>query len=152
MLHILDAGTYIGFNVILQLIIHTKEKNAIMFTHPPAVSFTWLFWLRFSLDVLWRQSVWRFTVSVCVPLCIEGLFKFPGVGPANVLWSFTCVCTVSCGLKDMHLIHFSQFLFYAILNSFLHYIKFINSSGGPVKTLNSRAPRLNKRDCTMYVY
>ncbi|XP_058196474.1 signal peptidase complex subunit 2-like isoform X2 [Rhododendron vialii] len=31
---------YIVFNGILQLIIHTKEKNAIMFTHPPAGSFT----------------------------------------------------------------------------------------------------------------
>lgn len=39
---ILDASTYIVFNGILQLIIHTKEKNAIMFTHPPAVSCTWI--------------------------------------------------------------------------------------------------------------
>ncbi|XP_027161724.1 probable signal peptidase complex subunit 2 [Coffea eugenioides] len=31
---------YILFNGILQLIIHTKEKNAILFTHPPAESFS----------------------------------------------------------------------------------------------------------------
>ncbi|XP_049391997.1 signal peptidase complex subunit 2 isoform X1 [Solanum stenotomum] len=37
--HILDYGTYILFNVILQLIIHTKEKNAILFTYPPEGSF-----------------------------------------------------------------------------------------------------------------
>ncbi|XP_015071734.1 probable signal peptidase complex subunit 2 [Solanum pennellii] len=30
---------YILFNVILQLIIHTKEKNAILFTYPPEGSF-----------------------------------------------------------------------------------------------------------------
>ncbi|KAJ8537961.1 hypothetical protein K7X08_014501 [Anisodus acutangulus] len=36
---ILDYGTYILFNVILQLIIHTKEKNAILFTYPPEGSF-----------------------------------------------------------------------------------------------------------------
>ncbi|KAJ8541476.1 hypothetical protein K7X08_002292 [Anisodus acutangulus] len=35
----LDYGTYILFNVILQLIIHTKEKNAILFTYPPEGSF-----------------------------------------------------------------------------------------------------------------
>ncbi|KAG5515667.1 hypothetical protein RHGRI_036645 [Rhododendron griersonianum] len=35
-----NVSTYIVFNGILQLIIHTKEKNAIMFTHPPAGSFT----------------------------------------------------------------------------------------------------------------
>ncbi|KAL9421623.1 hypothetical protein AB3S75_033990 [Citrus x aurantiifolia] len=31
---------YIVFNGILQLIIHTKEKNAILFTYPPEGSFT----------------------------------------------------------------------------------------------------------------
>ncbi|KAL3521180.1 hypothetical protein ACH5RR_019329 [Cinchona calisaya] len=31
---------YILFNGILQLIIYTKEKNAILFTHPPAESFS----------------------------------------------------------------------------------------------------------------
>ncbi|PIA28072.1 hypothetical protein AQUCO_07200004v1 [Aquilegia coerulea] len=30
---------YIIFNILLQVIIHTKEKNAILFTHPPAGSF-----------------------------------------------------------------------------------------------------------------
>ncbi|KAK9186570.1 hypothetical protein WN944_017958 [Citrus x changshan-huyou] len=35
---ILDSGKYIVFNGILQLIIHTKEKNAILFTYPPEVS------------------------------------------------------------------------------------------------------------------
>ncbi|KAF7119719.1 hypothetical protein RHSIM_Rhsim13G0104300 [Rhododendron simsii] len=39
---LLSSSTYIVFNGILQLIIHTKEKNAIMFTHPPAVSCTWI--------------------------------------------------------------------------------------------------------------
>ncbi|KAK3230771.1 hypothetical protein Dsin_002652 [Dipteronia sinensis] len=31
---------YIVFNGLLQLIIHTKEKNAILFTYPPEGSFT----------------------------------------------------------------------------------------------------------------
>ncbi|XP_047329106.1 signal peptidase complex subunit 2-like [Impatiens glandulifera] len=31
---------YILFNAILQLIIHTKEKNAILFTYPPTGSFS----------------------------------------------------------------------------------------------------------------
>ncbi|BFG22796.1 hypothetical protein CerSpe_090700 [Prunus speciosa] len=31
---------YIVFNGLLQLIIYTKEKNAILFTYPPADSFT----------------------------------------------------------------------------------------------------------------
>ncbi|KAI4382790.1 hypothetical protein MLD38_008705 [Melastoma candidum] len=30
---------YIFFNVLLQLLTYTKEKNAILFTYPPAVSF-----------------------------------------------------------------------------------------------------------------
>ncbi|XP_061356712.1 signal peptidase complex subunit 2-like isoform X2 [Gastrolobium bilobum] len=34
------SGTYIVFNGMLQLIIYTKEKNAILFTYPPAGSFT----------------------------------------------------------------------------------------------------------------
>ncbi|KAH7548199.1 hypothetical protein JRO89_XS14G0082400 [Xanthoceras sorbifolium] len=37
---IFDSGKYIVFNVILQLIIYTKEKNAILFTYPPDGSFT----------------------------------------------------------------------------------------------------------------
>ncbi|PPD98751.1 hypothetical protein GOBAR_DD04183 [Gossypium barbadense] len=37
---ILDSGKYIVFNVILQLISYTKEKNAIMFTYPPPGSVT----------------------------------------------------------------------------------------------------------------
>ncbi|PON97350.1 Signal peptidase complex subunit [Trema orientale] len=36
----LDSGKYIVFNGLLQLIIYTKEKNAILFTYPPAGSFT----------------------------------------------------------------------------------------------------------------
>ena len=31
-------GTYVVFNGLLQLIIYTKEKNAILFTYPPVVS------------------------------------------------------------------------------------------------------------------
>ncbi|XP_022156934.1 probable signal peptidase complex subunit 2 [Momordica charantia] len=31
---------YVVFNGILQLIVYTKEKNAILFTYPPAGSFT----------------------------------------------------------------------------------------------------------------
>lgn len=34
----LDSGKYVVFNGILQLIIYTKEKNAILFTYPPEVS------------------------------------------------------------------------------------------------------------------
>ncbi|XVE69363.1 hypothetical protein DITRI_Ditri09bG0146100 [Diplodiscus trichospermus] len=37
---IFDYGKYIVFNGILQLIIYTKEKNAILFTYPPAGSVT----------------------------------------------------------------------------------------------------------------
>ncbi|XVF83870.1 hypothetical protein PTKIN_Ptkin16aG0528100 [Pterospermum kingtungense] len=37
---ILDSGKYIVFNVLLQLIIYAKEKNAILFTYPPAGSVT----------------------------------------------------------------------------------------------------------------
>ncbi|KAM1069559.1 hypothetical protein ACFX13_001485 [Malus domestica] len=37
---IFDSCTYIVFNAVLQLIIFTKEKNAILFTYPPADSFT----------------------------------------------------------------------------------------------------------------
>ncbi|KAI4384524.1 hypothetical protein MLD38_002666 [Melastoma candidum] len=33
-------GTYIFFNVLLQLLTYTKEKNAILFTYPPTVSFS----------------------------------------------------------------------------------------------------------------
>lgn len=35
----LDYGKYIIFNVILQVIVYTKEKNAILFTYPPTVSY-----------------------------------------------------------------------------------------------------------------
>lgn len=35
----LDYGKYIIFNAILQVIVYTKEKNAILFTYPPAVSY-----------------------------------------------------------------------------------------------------------------
>nr|AFK45880.1 unknown [Medicago truncatula] len=31
---------YVVFNLVLQLIIYTKEKNAILFTYPPTGSFT----------------------------------------------------------------------------------------------------------------
>ncbi|KAE8732886.1 putative signal peptidase complex subunit 2 [Hibiscus syriacus] len=37
---ILDAGKYVVFNGVLQLIMYTKEKNAILFTYPPAGSVT----------------------------------------------------------------------------------------------------------------
>ncbi|KAL1308059.1 probable signal peptidase complex subunit 2 [Arachis ipaensis] len=33
-------GLYVVFNGLLQLIIYTKEKDAILFTYPPAGSFT----------------------------------------------------------------------------------------------------------------
>ncbi|KAF3775928.1 putative signal peptidase complex subunit 2 [Nymphaea thermarum] len=36
---VLDSGKYVIFNGLLQLIIYTKEKNAILFTYPPAGSF-----------------------------------------------------------------------------------------------------------------
>ncbi|GMH07057.1 hypothetical protein Nepgr_008897 [Nepenthes gracilis] len=39
-LSILDSGKYIVLNVLLQLIINTKEKNAILFTYPPPGSVT----------------------------------------------------------------------------------------------------------------
>ncbi|KAK4761278.1 hypothetical protein SAY87_006171 [Trapa incisa] len=35
-----SPSSYIVFNVILQLLTYTKEKNAIMFTYPPTGSFT----------------------------------------------------------------------------------------------------------------
>ncbi|KAM1020160.1 hypothetical protein ACFX13_042189 [Malus domestica] len=35
-----SLSCYLFFNVLLQLIIFTKEKNAILFTYPPADSFT----------------------------------------------------------------------------------------------------------------
>ncbi|KAJ9160265.1 hypothetical protein P3X46_025679 [Hevea brasiliensis] len=40
--HILDESVseYVVFNGLLQLIIYTKEKNAIMFTYPPQGSYT----------------------------------------------------------------------------------------------------------------
>ncbi|KAL8158604.1 hypothetical protein V2J09_000141 [Rumex salicifolius] len=34
-----EVFTYIVFNGLLQLIMYTKEKNAILFTYPPAESF-----------------------------------------------------------------------------------------------------------------
>jgi hypothetical protein len=34
---IFDSGKYIVFNGLLQLFLYTKEKNAILFTCPPAV-------------------------------------------------------------------------------------------------------------------
>lgn len=43
MLHcclILDSRTYVVFNLVLQLIVYTKEKNAILFTYPLTGSFT----------------------------------------------------------------------------------------------------------------
>lgn len=36
---IFNSGKYVVFNGILQFIVYTKEKNAILFTYPPAVSF-----------------------------------------------------------------------------------------------------------------
>ncbi|KAG2296251.1 hypothetical protein Bca52824_042920 [Brassica carinata] len=35
-----DYGTYVVLNGVLQLILYTKEKNAILFTYPPEGSFT----------------------------------------------------------------------------------------------------------------
>lgn len=35
---IFNSGKYVVFNGILQFIVYTKEKNAILFTYPPAVS------------------------------------------------------------------------------------------------------------------
>uniref|UniRef100_A0A0A0KSD0 Signal peptidase complex subunit 2 n=1 Tax=Cucumis sativus TaxID=3659 RepID=A0A0A0KSD0_CUCSA len=37
---IFNSGKYVVFNGILQFIVYTKEKNAILFTYPPAGSFT----------------------------------------------------------------------------------------------------------------
>ncbi|CAN1168834.1 Signal peptidase complex subunit 2 [Linum perenne] len=37
---ILDYGKYVALNVVLQLIIFVKEKNAILFTYPPQGSYT----------------------------------------------------------------------------------------------------------------
>ncbi|MFQ6649098.1 hypothetical protein Gotur_022488 [Gossypium turneri] len=60
---ILDSGKYIVFNVILQLVSYTKEKNAIMFTYPPPV---------FGLDVLklrcWVSSIfaWLTTLEITI--------------------------------------------------------------------------------------
>lgn len=36
---IFNSGKYVVFNGILQFIVYTKEKNAILFTYPPAVSY-----------------------------------------------------------------------------------------------------------------
>ena len=36
----LDSGKYVVFNALLQLIIYVKEKNAILFTYPLAVCFS----------------------------------------------------------------------------------------------------------------
>ncbi|XP_059669230.1 signal peptidase complex subunit 2-like [Cornus florida] len=47
---IFDSGKYIVFNGLLQLIIYTKGKNAILFTYPPAVSYSVPFnWFNSSL-------------------------------------------------------------------------------------------------------
>ena len=37
---ILDSGKYVVLNGVLQLIIYIKEKNAILFTYPPKVRFS----------------------------------------------------------------------------------------------------------------
>ena len=34
-----DYGKYVVLNGVLQLILYTKEKNAILFTYPPEVCF-----------------------------------------------------------------------------------------------------------------
>ncbi|CAK9323833.1 unnamed protein product [Citrullus colocynthis] len=36
----MQKHVYVVFNGILQFIVYTKEKNAILFTYPPAGSFT----------------------------------------------------------------------------------------------------------------
>ncbi|GAB2233561.1 hypothetical protein Droror1_Dr00002787 [Drosera rotundifolia] len=36
---VLDFGKYVIVNGLLQLIVYTKEKNAILFTYPPPGSF-----------------------------------------------------------------------------------------------------------------
>ncbi|GAB2284959.1 hypothetical protein Dimus_019414 [Dionaea muscipula] len=36
---ILDSGKYVVINGVLQLIMYTKEKNAILFTYPPPGSY-----------------------------------------------------------------------------------------------------------------
>ncbi|RHN57082.1 putative signal peptidase complex subunit 2 [Medicago truncatula] len=47
---ILDSRTYVVFNLVLQLIIYTKEKNAILFTYP-LTFFMVLVALNHNLDV-----------------------------------------------------------------------------------------------------
>ncbi|KAL4559385.1 hypothetical protein LXL04_031523 [Taraxacum kok-saghyz] len=49
---IFDYCKFVLFNGILQLIIYTKEKNAILFTCPLAVSFVFLFQLQLKLFLL----------------------------------------------------------------------------------------------------
>ena len=38
MIGFFDYGKYVVLNGVLQLILYTKEKNAILFTYPPQVS------------------------------------------------------------------------------------------------------------------
>lgn len=47
-----DSGKYIAFNGLLQFISYTKEKNAILFTYPPPVSFSSPFLLLMSYKSL----------------------------------------------------------------------------------------------------
>jgi signal peptidase complex subunit 2 len=36
------VDTYVVMNVVLLILSYTKEKDAIIFTHPPAVSFIFI--------------------------------------------------------------------------------------------------------------
>lgn len=70
---IFDSGKYIVFSGILQLIIYRKEKNAILFTYPPPVSFIWL-----SDDNFVRPPVERLCLkllSTCPTNCIRIWYK-----------------------------------------------------------------------------
>ncbi|KAE9461336.1 hypothetical protein C3L33_06777, partial [Rhododendron williamsianum] len=84
---ILDASTYIVFNGILQLIIHTKEKNAIMFTHPPAVSCTWIL-----VEIFFR--LWF------IHVCFQGSFTTTGLVVSSKLPRFSDMYTLTIASAD----------------------------------------------------
>ena len=84
MFRFFDYNKYVVLNGVLQLILYTKEKNAILFTYPPEVRFSELLKVDFFID---KQFL-----IVCV--FFFALTKFLFCVWGNILWLFVFACTV----------------------------------------------------------